>query len=487
MLRSPVCGLTLADLHALAGDGRTLDAPDTLERLSGAARTRAGHVFAALDDAQTRWRKRPLRDLVEGLWQRLGGTHTLCRPATDLRDAMRYLDTLAGAETGGRLTDWNAFIELLGDQFTEGDPPADDIRVEILTMHGAKGLEWDLVVLPGLDRGTGGNDRELLYWLPFTPASGDEQVLIAPLRSAEQADNSALIKLIREEQKTRETYEHQRLLYVAATRAREHLVLSASLDPDRDEIRPPAGSLLADLWPTCGADFSQALEQTPDEEPVPSQVALPDQDLRRIRTGWQPPQAQAITWQPALPPREREIDIEFNWAGMQARRIGTVLHRLLERVGNTGIEQFDSARRRHLIGRIPLLLQAMGGGHQDLDETVGVIRAALENTLDSDIGRWILSGRHRQAACELPVSGLLDGRLVNAVIDRTFIDADSVRWIIDYKSGYHAGGDLERFLDEETDRYQEQLTTYHKLFEQMGEINIKTALYLPRHGKLREV
>ncbi|RFF29139.1 UvrD-helicase domain-containing protein [Wenzhouxiangella sediminis] len=485
VLRSPVSGLTLADLHALAGEGRSMTACDALEGLGEEARTRAERVLETLGRAQALWRKRPVRDLVEGAWRRLGGPHVLRDPDSECRDAAAYLDTLSAAEDQDLFEDWNAFMELLDEQFTEGDPPDEDIKLEILTMHGAKGLEWDLVVLPGLDRGTGGNSRELLYWLPFTPESGQERVLIAPLRSAEEDDNTDLIKLIRAQQKQREAYEHQRLLYVAATRAREQLVLSASLDPEKQPIQPASGSLLSDLWPTCGEDFVRALDEAPEAgERAIEGNERPDQGLRRVVAGWTPPLGERLEWRPALPPREREVEIEFNWAGVQVRRIGTVLHRLLERVGEVGIERFDDVQRRALGERIPGLLKAMGTGPDDLDAAVEPIREAFERTLESETGRWILSGEHREAACELPLSGIIDDKLVNAVIDRTFVDEHGTRWIIDYKSGYHAGGDLEGFLGEEAERYNVQLDIYRRLFEQMGETDIKAALYLPRHDRL---
>jgi len=488
VLRSPMCGLTLADLQALAGDGRQLDDADALERLSADARTRAERVFEALDGARALWRKRSMRDLVEGAWSRLGGPHALARPESERRDAAACLDTLSAAEEQGLLDDWNAFMELLDERYTEGDAPSENIKLEILTMHGAKGLEWDLVVLPGLDRGTGGNNRELLYWLPFTPESGEERVLIAPLRAADQDDNTRLIKLIGDEEKQREAYEHQRLLYVATTRAREHLVLSATLDPAREHIKPTSGSLLADLWPTCGADFYRALDEAPETVgPEPDGSAHPDQSLRRIRADWRPPMGESLNWRPALPPREREVEIEFNWAGVQVRRMGTVLHRLLERVGRIGIENLDERGQRALRARIPGLLKAMGTGGRELETAAAPIREAFDRTLESETGRWILSGRHREAACELPLSGVIEGELVNAVIDRTFIDEHGTRWIIDYKSGYHAGGDLEGFLGEEAERYSTQLATYRHLFEGMSENNIRTALYLPRHGRLQEI
>jgi len=490
VLRSPVCGLTLADLHALAGDGADPLEADALTRLQGAARSRAERVFAALDDARALAGKRSLRDRVEGAWQRLGGPHCLQRPASDAAEAVLFLDTLESAEQQDLIDDWNDFEELLGQAFTEGDAPDESVKLEILTMHGAKGLEWDLVVLPGLDRGTGGNDRELLYWLPFTPEHGDEQVLLSPLRAAWQPDNTPLIDLIRTEQKARDQYENQRLLYVAATRARRELIVSGVLDPDRDSVKPSSGSLLEILWPRAGQYFIESLESALDAEPAGGaelETTMPDQSIRRVPDGWQPPIGPRLAWRPKLPPHEREVEIEFNWAGAQARRAGTVLHALLEQVGNIGIENLESKQQREFTARIPRLLRALGTGPEAVDETTATIAAAFENTLASDTGRWILSGEHEDAACELALTGMVDGRLVNAVIDRTFIDAAGTRWIIDYKSGHHAGGDLEGFLAEEAARYETQLGLYRRLFEQMGETDIQAALYLPRHATLTVV
>ena len=489
VLRSPACGLTLADLHALAGAGRRLDDEDALDRLPAAARTRAARVFEVLQRAAALWRRRSVRDLVEGAWQGLGGPSLCQDPEVDLRDARLYFETLEQADSDGLLPDWNAFAELLEGASTEGDPPSESVRLEVLTMHGAKGLEWDLVVLPQLHRATGGRNRELLHWLPLTPSRGSEQVLLAPLRSARAATNPPLVQFIQTEQQQREAYERQRLLYVAATRARRELVLSACLNPEKPDQMPKA-SLLADLWPSLAAEFRGDLERRMEQVATPIREdvdTLPDQSLKRVAADWLPALESGYAWRPALPPRERPVEIEFNWAGTEARRIGTVLHRLLERVGRIGIESLDSGMRERLSGRIPVLLSALGSAGEELATSQRLVREALDQTLASATGRWILSGRHRDAACELPLSGVVDGQLVNAIIDRTFIDADGVRWIIDYKSGYHAGGALEDFLGEEAERYSPQLDLYRRLFELMGETRIRTALYLPRHDRLQRI
>ena len=105
MLRAPVCGLTLADLHALAGDDRSVFDDHALERLPDSARRRAQRVFDALQLAEQHWQRRPIRDLVEGIWHSLGGPQTCMDPAADLQDASLYLDVLEQAESSVLLRD----------------------------------------------------------------------------------------------------------------------------------------------------------------------------------------------------------------------------------------------------------------------------------------------------------------------------------------------------------------------------------------------
>jgi len=164
-----------------------------------------------------------------------------------------------------------------------------------------------------------------------------------------------------------------------------------------------------------------------------------------------------------------------------------VLHRVLEEIGRVGLESCDEAKLEGLRTRIPGLLQAMGTGQAELDAAVAVVADGLDRTLASETGRWILSGTHPAHACELALSGVIDGKLVNAVIDRTFVNKDGVRWIIDYKSGHAEDERIEAFLQHEAEQYRDQLTVYRRLFEQMGETEVKIALYLPRLDRLEEL
>ena len=484
VLRSPVCGLSLADLLQVAQDGTVLD-ESVVATLHDDAGGRAAPVLRALAAAQAEWRRRPVRLLVEGVWHSLGGPACLLQPATDLRDAAAYLDALAEAEDSGALADWNDFQERLDQTFTEGDPPSDDVRVEILTMHGAKGLEWDMAVLPGLNRPPGPQAQSLLHWLPFTDAAGDEQLLIAPLRASEDAKNPPLAQMILDQQRDRADYEAQRLLYVATTRAKSRLILTAALDTTRSEIKPRRNSLLSHLWATTADDFLATLRG--DTQDTRHASPPRDQRLRRVALGYVADIEPRTTWRRPAAPREPSTDIEFNWAGIQARRTGTALHRLLERVGELGVDNLHGDARDRLLAGVPRLLRGLGTHANMLQASASIVRSAFEQTIASELGRWLLSDAHQDCACELAISGVVDGQLVNAIVDRTFVDGDGIRWIIDYKSGYHAGADLDAFFAQEEERYREQLRRYAALFKQLENRPVKAALYLPRHDRLVEV
>jgi ATP-dependent exoDNAse (exonuclease V) beta subunit len=73
----------------------------------------------------------------------------------------------------------------------------------------------------------------------------------------------------------------------------------------------------------------------------------------------------------------------------------------------------------------------------------------------------------------------VDERIVSIVIDRTFIDAKGVRWIVDFKTSTHEGGALETFLDHELERYRAQLLYYARMVRGVGDEGVRAGLYFP--------
>jgi ATP-dependent exoDNAse (exonuclease V) beta subunit len=64
---------------------------------------------------------------------------------------------------------------------------------------------------------------------------------------------------------------------------------------------------------------------------------------------------------------------------------------------------------------------------------------------------------------------------------------EGTRWIIDYKTSSHSGGDLEGFLASEEERYREQLARYREALAINETRPIRTALYFPLLDRLLEL
>ena len=88
------------------------------------------------------------------------------------------------------------------------------------------------------------------------------------------------------------------------------------------------------------------------------------------------------------------------------------------------------------------------------------------------------------------MTGFRRGTLTNIAIDRTFVDEQNVRWIIDFKTGNHEGGDVDTFLDNEKNRYAAQLETYATILSGVHGASqaksIRLGLYFPMLKGWRE-
>ena len=104
---------------------------------------------------------------------------------------------------------------------------------------------------------------------------------------------------------------------------------------------------------------------------------------------------------------------------------------------------------------------------------------ALTGMLEHTVARWTLAP-HNEARCELALSAAFESRTVHVVIDRTFIDEQGTRWIIDYKTSAHEGAGVEAFLDNEVERYRGQLELYERVMRlQDPSRRIRLGLYFP--------
>ena len=479
LLRSPLVGITSEDLVRLcAGDThRTLwgllSDEQRVASLEADGQQRLRRARAVLQRELPSRRRRSLRDWVESVWLSLGGA-----VVADIADAGAYLDLLESTEQLGTIADFAQFEEALAQLFA---PPASqaDGQLQLMTMHQAKGLEFDTVILPGLGRRPPNEANELLYWLELPDPHEQAALLMAPIKGTYQ-DQEPISECIRWINRGKQEHEDLRLLYVAATRARQRLHLLGHVRFGSDgNGKPDKNSLLARLWPVLKDELTQ-LGPPSQTDTVPAWTLAPRSE-QRIPSDWQPDLGVPATTAGAAAERTAIApigNIDFSWSGDTARHVGTLTHRYLERIALEGPECWPPEELDRQRDTIIASLATLGVDPMQQEAACERVLLALRLTLQHELGRWILAS-HPEAACELALTVLDEaGQPCQYVVDRTFV-ADGVRWIVDYKTSEPGELGLQPFLDQEREHYQPQLENYARMLRLLEDRPTRLALYFP--------
>jgi ATP-dependent exoDNAse (exonuclease V) beta subunit len=514
ILRAPWCGLTLKDLHVLCGS----DAKEYRNRpvlsllqaraalLSDDGQRRVARVQPVLEEAVSgKHRQVSLSQWVERTWATLGG-HA-CVDGAAYENLLAFFAMLE--DLGW---DTKALDERIAELCAPPDPHASEhCGVQLMSIHKAKGLGFDVVIVPGLERGTGSESRPLIRWIEQTRLVGEEEreekeFVVSPI--GRKGERSALYDWIGRQLNRREDEEAKRLIYVAATRAREelHLLGTATVKVAKDgshEVGPgKKRSLLGIAWPALESDFARALvEET--AAPKRIETALPEAastiQLRRLPVDWKPSVVAAAVEVEETAPSERW---ERPQGSLALRALGTVVHGLLEDIAGLGgiadseISQAAVQEVRGWRGRALAMLRSHGLPHKEAESQSTKVIDALVEVLNDPDGRWILGAR-ADAETEVSWSSWADsegGEIVKTLRgDRIFragatprSDGNSHIWIVDYKTGRAGGKAIDKFLQQEKEKYRPQLDAYGEVMRKVhgDDIPLRLALYYPMLKRL---
>jgi len=492
-LRAPWCGLTLADLSALAENepNRTifdlLSDPAKAAAMTPEGRSRAANLHQVISQAVAQVGRMALRELVERTWLALGGP-ALLHEKNRHDDVGTFLDLLQSLEKGGIVRDFSLMNERLDLFYAR--PAVAECNVDVMTIHQAKGLEFDIVIIPQLAKSTPSSDKELLVWTEETNGDGTSFLKIAAQpqkgQSAQSYDD------IEAENKRKDEEENKRLFYVACTRARNQLHLFGSTTSKKDGApkKASSSSFLGLIWESVEPLFASKLRsRVPQQQNFLYAAASSESEtiLNRVPAHWHMPKFEmSVTWQPELqraPAAARKITYE--WVGDTGRHVGTVVHELLKRIATEGLEHWNEARVSTTRSLIHTELARMGVPANEGNAAAEQVVRALTSTLKSERGRWLLQA-HAEARSEYSVGGKIQDKLIDGFVDRVFRDDTGRFWIVDFKNSDHKGGNRAEFLDEEQRRYTPQLETYATLLQRITKGPIMLGLYFPLMNEWRE-
>ena len=471
LLRTPWLGLYLPSLEQAAElpefDLAALQA--LAERLERDAAGRLARLTTSLARWLPRLYEEAPRTVPEAVWLECGAPAAYAEPNA-LEQAERFFDLMD--QLGAEGLDAEQLHLQAARLFASDSAPA---QLQILTVHKAKGLEFDHVLLPCLDRGVQALSKPILHWR----RRGAGLLMAAK-------DSGSLYEWLHEEDRRRERHELQRQLYVACTRAKRSLLLTASVKQSEEsraatEVKPPAsGSMLDLLWQIIKEDAPELLATEPElgTQPTPSE---PPRLLRLPEDfSWRPVPPPPL----ALPkvPEHRSDAAEGRPARARDVALGNLIHESLCAWGRSALPEDAGVWIKPRRERWRRRLAAAGLSEAEASDHLAEIERQLKAVLADPDGRWLL-GPHEEAASEFGVTAHIDGALANAYFDRIFAH-EGTRWIIDFKTSPVEDEDAIEVL---VARYQSQLAHYRTLAASLYSQPIKTALYLTAIPKLVEV
>ncbi len=483
-LRAPWCGLTLHDLHMLAGHDHhstvwsLMQNDEIVQRLSANGQTRLQHARAIFAEAFSTQGRMPVSRWIRGVWLMLNGTACLWEQ-NDVMYVQAFFKCLDDLDKRNQFSLERMDMEI---EKLFAAPDNEGELLQMMTIHKSKGLEFDTVILPGLGTQTGGNNSEkpLVLWEEI-PVEQHAELLAAPYipKGARDKDKVSPYDYLATREKVRDTNEDARVLYVAATRAERklHLVGVAGKNA-KGEIKPASGTPLELLWPAVSRYFEDigSAEQpnniTVDDiaDFTPHLVRLQHPHIPAVLQTEKTVLANADTAKikPAKPDSHGSLETDS----------GTLVHRYMEIIARQGLKDWPPARITQLALAMQHWLRERGHSSQNASLATSHVIRALQRTLASSDGQWVLQARE-DAHYEYALTSQ-DGE--QHVIDRTFIE-HSVRWIIDYKLGLDV---TETSASAAAQGHKPQLARYAGLFANEG-LSAKQAVFFLSLGKLIEV
>lgn len=340
------------------------------------------------------------------------------------------------------------------------EPESEGDAVRVMTVHGAKGLQARLVVMPDtVSRPPSGRD---FLW---ETTDGLDLPLLVP----RAAQGTAMTETLNDREREQKRAEANRLLYVALTRASDWLVIcgaSGQRQPDEtswyrqceagfDALPNVREEPFALGWgdtkrvmeeapqvppgmlsPECRTDMSYAVPSWLGKAPHWKAVPAPREDALTRPLAPSRPEGRVFGMPDAVrSPLERVSSQPLSAPDRQGRRglaleRGTAIHRLLQSLPEVSPEE------RRVVAQTWLGRSAPGISNDERATVIGAVMTVLEHP---DLAPLFAPG----SRAEQPISGISQGRVILGQVDRLRV-ADRQIWLCDYKTNRKPPARVER-------------------------------------------
>jgi ATP-dependent helicase/nuclease subunit A len=395
----------------------------------------------------------------------------------------------------------------------QAEPRTDLNAVHLMTIHNSKGLEFPVVFLPYLHAKLSSRDRRNMW-------NTLDKTLGIGIELPEESHCQPIVELIKIRSKEKDIQEEKRIFYVALTRARDHLILSASPKDSFVNTRmgwvfeslglenlPVTGSSImapttiqrytSDCYSSDAIDLCIPLIRRKTDIPItellPTEVTElpnttefqlqnvePSESIGRysptqLLTYLECPTKYYLRYQLGFP---EDVKLPyFNEADTLAEQVqgsllGQIVHKVLERTGSFISPEFIDIAL--LKDTFLLVCNDLHLSADDRTKFAKRVKTDIENVFSSAIGRQSLTAQQYQSELSLRLK-LETGQVLSGIIDKLFLDDEGIWNILDYKT------DLRESV-QKNERYEFQLNFYAYLVSRLHLVNTVKAHILYTHS-----
>ncbi len=413
-----------------------------------------------------------LSSVVMKIWDALNGGQYFADPDSLLAvniffKELSYLETEEKVITNGKLE------SRLNVPFSEADHSR-NIKIQLMTIHKSKGLEFDYVILPGLNKRPRYDEPSIIASKLFKTKKNQPIGLVAPFV---KNDKDSFYNYLNNFEKQNRMNEVIRLLYVVLTRAKKKIFILGEFEESNSSE-------------DCFSSQPNSLQSLLVSALGRPQIEEPKSPLKDFVEKNKEIQKKAVSTKNAPKPFHYELykepeshknNLEFDWATNIARCVGVIIHEILERIDGSSFELDRDRWKFDCRGYAQQRICSLGLSRSKEEDALFRIDTCLENISNSGRCDWLFSSGHRFIQTEYQVMTTIRGSNETLMMDRIFVDPEKVNWVVDFKTGYHQGKDLGNFLQEEVRRHQPQLDFYGQIISELRDGPLMLGLYFPHY------
>ena len=458
-------------------------------------------IVNATDGAFLRVGRDPLGKIVKKLWSDLNGPAKTARlfGMAGVANCYEFFNVLEDMEEGIPLETLKRFRGTMERLYEPADPTVSKSSVQMMTIHRAKGLEFDIVFLPYLDWQplASGPRVPSPYLLERIPGTEGKNV-IAMGSDRRRGKSSKTYDFLKKIKKERRWGEAKRWFYVASTRARDSLIMSGVAKIKDDIISAPDNSVLKWVMDHEGINDRDTAHIVEAENKLLSIYVNPEIGPSvRVTAEHESELPEPYELLPqrllhrALPPSSLTADEPEAGDAMEraespsenATIRGIVTHRMLSTYIKRALLPSEKA--------VAMTLVHEGMAREPATKMAGGIVKEVEATVCEPFLAGLIGSSHPMVEAEWPLEYLTEGGDIRSgIIDLAVFDG-TTWWIVDFKTSCPgAGNNLEDFLQMEEKKYTPQIEHYCSMLNNLindDSQEIRAGIYLTALPLWREI